>query len=43
LKIYQNVPYLARFGTQEGPALYPGIICTKFGWNWPIGSWEEVV
>ena len=24
--------------------LYPlhlGILCTKFGWNWPSGSWEE--
>ena len=22
--------------------LHPRMICTKFGWIWPIGSWEEV-
>ena len=21
--------------------LYPRMLCTKFGWNWPSGSWEE--
>ena len=20
---------------------HPGILCAKFGWNWPSGSWEE--
>ena len=22
--------------------LNPGMLCAKFGWNWPSGSWEEV-
>ena len=22
--------------------LHPRMICAKFGWNWPSGSWEEV-
>ena len=21
--------------------LHPRMLCTKFGWNWPSGSWEE--
>ena len=21
--------------------LYPRLLCAKFGWNWPSGSWEE--
>ena len=23
-------------------SLYPRMVCAKFGWNWPRGSWEEV-
>ena len=22
--------------------LHPRMLCAKFGWNWPSGSWEEV-
>ena len=34
---------------REGPfiwtnlnPLHPRMLCAKFGWNWPSGSWEEV-
>ena len=29
------------FWTNLNP-LHPRMLCAKFGWNWPSGSWEEV-
>jgi len=30
------------YWTNQNPH-HPSIFPTKFGWNWPSGSWEEVV
>jgi len=51
-KFYQNfhivTPYWAPKGTS--PFIYTNMnhhllsmFPTKFGWNWPIGSWAEIV
>jgi len=50
LKIYQTFPYFAPYWAPKGASPFiwtnrnshsPSMFLIKFGWNWPIGSWED--
>jgi len=49
-KIFEDLSNFSLFCPLLGQPLYlkksespsPSMIPTKFGWNWPSGSWEEV-
>jgi len=52
LKIYKYFPYFATYWAPKvaSPFIWtnlnphpPSMCSAKFGWNWPCGSWEEVV
>jgi len=50
-KIFEDLTKFSLLGPKRGQPLYlnnlnphPSIMFpTNFGWNWPSGSWEEVV
>ena len=38
----RNYPFRAETGTFHFSSKHhPRMLCAKFGWNWPSGSWEE--